>query len=213
MHFFIRFICLTVCTVMLAACAVPIRSVDKTTRKSDSPAIGEVQTAELGSKLLVQQDIEIVRGRKIAQIARGSMGLFPADFSGMYVRANNGEHYCGTVVFRDLLNNGKQNFVCFTDQEFREKNLPYEEAEDIVQRPTNIQRVLEYSGKSGNTISVFYKEFNETTGGAFIRPAFTQEFKFDLGESNVIGIKGARIELVQANNTGITYKVLGHFPR
>lgn len=209
MYFLFRSTCLAVCTVMLAACTIPIRSIDKTTKKSDSPAIGEVKTAELGSKLLVQQDIEIMRGRKIAPVARGSMGLFPADFSGMYVRANNGEHYCGTVVFRDPLNNGKQNFICFTDQEFREKNLPYEETEDIVQRPTNFQRVLEYSGKSGNAISVFYKEFNET----FIRPAFTQEFKFDLGESNIIGIKGARIEVVQATNTGITYKILGHFPR
>jgi len=91
--------------------------------------------------------------------------------------------------------------------------VPYEDAEDIVQRPANLQRVLEYSGKSANTISVFYKEFNETMNGAFIRPAFTQEFKFDLGESNVIGIKGARIEVIQASNTGITYKALSHFPR
>lgn len=208
-----RFVALAFTVIVLAGCAVAIRNVDKTTKKSDSPAIGETHTAELGAKLLFQQDVEVMRGRKVAQITRGSMGPFPADFAGMYVRANNGEHYCGTITMRDPLNNGKQNFICFTDQEFKEKGVPYDETEDIVQRPTNLQRVLEYSGKSGNTISVFYKEFNETNNGAFIRPAFTQEFKFDLGESSVIGIKGARIEVLQATNTGITYKVLGHFPR
>ena len=213
MHSLVRFVLIIVGVIAITGCAIPIRDVDKITKKSDVPPVGEIQTAELGAKLLLQQDVEVVRGRKVAQITRGSMGLFPADFFGMYFRANKGEHYCGTIVFRDPLNNGKQNLICFTDQEFREKNVPYVDAEDIVQRPTNLQRVLEYSGKSANAISVFYKEFNETMDGAFIRPAFTQEFKFDLGESNIIGIKGARIEVIQANNTGITYKVLSHFPR
>lgn len=176
------------------------------------PPIGETQTAELGSRLLYQQDVEIVRGRRVTQVTRGNIGLFPADFFGMYVRANDGKNYCGTITFRDPLNNGKQNAVCFTDKEFQSKNIPFEDAEEIVQNPRNFQQVLEYSGRSGNTISVFYKEFHETQDGAFIRPAFTQEFKFDLSESNLIGVKGARIEVIEATNTGITYKVISHFP-
>lgn len=204
---------LVIFSTSLVGCSVPIREVDKMVKKSDIPPVGEVNTAELGAKLLQQQDVEVVRGRKVAQVVRGSLGIFPADYQGMYMRANNGEHYCGNVTNRDPLNNGTKRFVCFTDQEFRALNLPYAEVEDIVQRPANLQRVLEYSGKSANTISVFYKEFNETTDGAFIRPAFTQEFKFDLNDSNVIGIKGARIEVIKANNTGITYKVISHFPR
>jgi hypothetical protein len=206
--------CLAFIVCTLSACAVPIRSVDKTVRQSDIPPIGETQTAELGAKLVLQQDVEVVRGKKLTQVTRGSLGIFPADYEGMYVRANGGEHYCGKITMRDLLNNGKQNMICFTAQEMSEKKeLPFIDAEDIVQRPSNLQRMLEYSGKSANTLSIFYKEFNETNNGAFIRPAFTQEFKFDLGEGNVIGIKGARIEVIQATNTGITYKVLAHFPR
>lgn len=200
-------------TSLLTACSVPIKSIDKTVKKSDVPAVGEIQTAELGAKLLSQQDVEIVRGRKVAQPTRGSMGLFPADFGDLYVRANDGEHYCGFIIFRDPLNNGKRQFICFTDQEFKEKGIAYEEVEEINQRPQNFQRVLEYSGKSGNSISVFYKEFNETKDGAFIRPAFTQEFKFDLADGSVIGVKGARLEVLQATNTGLTYKVISHFPR
>lgn len=192
---------------------VSIKNIDRNVLKSDIPAIGDVQTAELGSKMLEQKDVEVLKGRKVNNVARVTMGLFPADFFGMYVRANDGEHYCGNITYRDLLNNGKVHFVCFTDQEFKDKGLPYFDTEEIVSKPTNFQKVLEYSGRSGNTITVFYKEFNETKDGSFIRPAFTQEFKFDLSEGKTIGLKGARIEIVNATNTGITYKVLAHFPR
>jgi hypothetical protein len=186
---------------------------DSTIKKSDIPQIGIVQTAELGSNMLLQQDIEVIRGRKVSPIARGYQGPFPVDFFGMYVRVNNGEHYCGTIVNRDPLNYGKKQYLCFTDKEFQEKNITNKDAEDIVQKPTNFQRILEYSGKSTNTISLYYKEYNQTQNGAFIRPAFTQEFKFDLSESNVIGMKGARIEVIKANNTGIKYKIISHFNR
>lgn len=207
-----RLVWLVGLSMVIEAC-VSIKHLDTTVIQTDTPAIGAVQTAELGATLVVQLNTEVVRGKKLDQVTRGSLGLFPTDYGGMYVRANDGEYYCGLIVMRDPLNYGKQNRVCFTAQEMQEKNLPFVDAEEIVQKPTNFQRVLEYSGRTGNAISIFYKEFNEIQNGAFIRPAFTQEFKFDLGESNVIGIKGARIEVMQANNTGITYKVLAHFPR
>ena len=38
-------------------------------------------------------------------------------------------------------------------------------------------------------------------------------FKFDLADGSVIGVKGARLEVLQATNTGLTYKVISHFPR
>lgn len=139
-----------------------------------------------------------------------------ADFDGLYVRVNEGENYCGQItIFLPFGQRPEGVLVaeCWTEKEFSALNLPYVEGEKIIQEPTNLQKNLEYSGKTGNTISLFYKEFNGTTDGVFIRPAFTQEFKFDLSESNIIGMKGARIEVIQANNTGITYKVISHFPR
>jgi hypothetical protein len=49
-----------------------------------------------------------------------------------------------------------------------------------------------------------YREFKDNLA----RPAFTQELKYDLGQSRVIGYKGARFEVLDAGNTAITYKVL-----
>lgn len=62
---------------------------------------------------------------------------------------------------------------------------------------------LIYNGKIGNTIKISYREFKND----FARPAFTQEIVYDLSESNVIGFKGMRIEVVEANNSLIKFIV------
>ena len=40
---------------------------------------------------------------------------------------------------------------------------------------------------------------------------FTNEVSYDLGESKVIGYKGARLEVISATNTNITFKVVSDF--
>lgn len=68
----------------------------------------------------------------------------------------------------------------------------------------SFKRELVYSGVSQNTISILYREFQNDMA----RPAFSQELKYDLSQGTAIGYKGARFEVIKANNTGITYKVL-----
>lgn len=67
---------------------------------------------------------------------------------------------------------------------------------------------LLYNGKSGETIKVLYREFQDDMA----RPAFTQDLTYDLSESDVIGFQGVRIRVTKATNTAITYTVLRHFP-
>lgn len=198
---------------VLGGCTVAITDVDTSSQAEDSPLVGEIRTAELGERLVFQRSVEVVRGRKVEGVARGQNGPFPVDMSGMYVRANGGKYYCGLFTLRDPLNNGRVQNVCLTDTEFRATGVSFVETEQIVQKPTNFQRILEYSGRDGETLSIFYKEYSETVNGAFIRPAFTQEFKFDMGEGKTIGVKGARVEVLEATNTEIKYRVLAHFPR
>jgi len=66
---------------------------------------------------------------------------------------------------------------------------------------------LVYNGKSKNQIKIIYREYIENMA----RPAFTQELQYDLSESNIVGFKGARIEILEATNTTITYKILNDF--
>lgn len=69
---------------------------------------------------------------------------------------------------------------------------------------SSFKRELTYTGISGNTISIVYKEFKDDHA----RPAFSQELKYDLSQGREIGYKGARFEVISANNVAIRYKVI-----
>lgn len=73
--------------------------------------------------------------------------------------------------------------------------------------PNHFQQTLIYNGKIGNRIALGYREFS----GDVARPAFSNEVSYDLAESMVLGYKGARIEVIKATNTEITYKILSGF--
>ncbi len=64
-----------------------------------------------------------------------------------------------------------------------------------------------YNGKVGSGIKFIYREYINNTA----RPAFQQDLQYDLNESNIIGFKGLRIEIVNASNTNIEYKIISSF--
>src|SRR5690606_13439745 len=73
----------------------------------------------------------------------------------------------------------------------------------------SFQQTLIYSGKVGNKINISYREFS----GSLARPAFNNDVEYDLNESKQIGYKGALLEVIDANNQNITYKVLRNFKK
>ncbi|MDZ7585707.1 MAG: hypothetical protein U0938_12890 [Thiobacillus sp.] len=70
-----------------------------------------------------------------------------------------------------------------------------------------IQRTLIYNGKSGDKINIGYREFS----GNLARPAFNNNVEYDMSESAQIGYKGALLEIIEATNKHIKYKVLSNF--
>lgn len=69
------------------------------------------------------------------------------------------------------------------------------------------QQTLLYNGKVGNKVNIGYREFS----GSLARPAFNNSVEYDLSESSVIGYKGAQLEILEATNQHIKYKVLRNF--
>jgi hypothetical protein len=69
------------------------------------------------------------------------------------------------------------------------------------------QRELIYNGISGNIIKMIYREFIDNMA----RANFTQDLNYDLGQSNIISFKGCKLEVIDAKNTGIKYKILTTF--
>jgi hypothetical protein len=82
--------------------------------------------------------------------------------------------------------------------------ISYTRALADIESKVTFKRELVYSGISQNTVSILYREFFDDMA----RPAFYQELKYDLSHGNVIGYKGARFEVIKANNTTIRYRVL-----
>lgn len=67
---------------------------------------------------------------------------------------------------------------------------------------------LIYNGRVANHVRFIYREASP----AGIREAYTQELQYDLSESDIIGFRGARIQIFDATNIELTYKVLATFP-
>lgn len=67
---------------------------------------------------------------------------------------------------------------------------------------------LIYNGKSGDSVKFLYREF----ASGMARPAFDQGVQYDLKEGKVVGFKGARVEVIEATNVNLRYRVLTHFP-
>ncbi|HJV66199.1 MAG TPA: hypothetical protein VJ550_10730, partial [Geomonas sp.] len=62
--------------------------------------------------------------------------------------------------------------------------------------------------RSGDTIKILYREYS----GDLLRAPFSQDVQYDLKKSSTIGFKGARIEVINATNVKIQYRVLSSFP-
>ena len=76
-----------------------------------------------------------------------------------------------------------------------------------IYRPNGFQQTLVYLGKDGNKITFSYREFEDD----FARPAYTMDVTYSLDESNIIVFKIAKIEVIDASSSSITFRVLDNF--
>lgn len=68
----------------------------------------------------------------------------------------------------------------------------------------SIKNELIYSGKSGNTLRISYREYSNDLA----RPAFFQDLTYNLNESKYIVFKNYKIHVLQASNSGIKFQVV-----
>ncbi len=66
------------------------------------------------------------------------------------------------------------------------------------------RRELIYTGRSGSTIGVTYREY----ANDFARPAFFQDLKYDLDDSDTIVFRDWRLRVIEANNQHIRFAVV-----
>ena len=99
---------------------------------------------------------------------------------------------CGISVFNA--------YICATDGSYTRTKRP-------AAATNSFQQSIIYSGKVGTRIKFGYREFSGNTA----RPAFNNDVDYDLAESKIVGYKGARIEIIEATNESIRYRLLANF--
>jgi len=72
----------------------------------------------------------------------------------------------------------------------------------------SFEQELIYNGKTNNSVKFLYRELKNN----LMRDSFSQEVQYDLKDGAVIGFKGVRIEIVEATNLHLKYRVLKSFP-
>ena len=118
--------------------------------------------------------------------------------------------YFFPVIWKPKGNKSKICVKKVLGNDFCVKKLPEDavvENETFIYSDNTFQQSLEYAGRNGDILKFNFSEFSD----AFARQAFTREFQIDLSEGNIAAYKGAIIEIIDATNVQIKYKVIRNF--
>lgn len=197
---------------------------------SDYPGIGETKTVEVGESLVWKDKQATIPAIDIEQTIEHPAENLGKKFtltllSGRYVE--NGKDAFGTFykgkesnvlvdsqpvdfeggIYITNLDPTKTEIYLKSNQQplsYVRGGIPFKKSLHQKRDDLSFKKELVYTGISQKVVSILYREFNEDMA----RPAFSQDLKYDLSESNIIGYRGARFEIIKATNQELTYKTL-----
>ena len=217
------------CVGMLAGCGTPVqRNYAPKVVEGSSPPLGTTPTAQVGDSMLTEGSYSETDAIKVTQEIKGYIAWAFYSFTpGYYVKFSEdekGEYFVpeggpegGTMRHRAAATESQSLFIARSGKEACGINLHGDRActEDFeVERTTrrvylaeSFQRTLIYNGRIGNKINIAYRESSNDNA----HPAFNNNVEYDLGESKDISYKGAELEILDATNKSITFKVIKNF--
>jgi hypothetical protein len=191
------------------------------------PPIGQAVTADVGSTMLKQgKYIESEAVYLDAPVKVGALGTYT--FSKGYYLKEGGDSKNGfyqpepgpeggrvdagflTDPFKTMLVENQQDTVCgvsILNASVCRKSVQLKRLRRPSLSADSFQQTLIYSGRIGDKINIAYREFSNNQA----RPAFNNDVEYDLKASSVIGYKGAEIEILEATNRSIKYRVIRNF--
>ena len=225
--------------LILSSCAStpqlqPVNLVDKTL--IDYPEKGVTVSATLGERLVAKgyksdgPAIEIKEG-VLENSTFGNCAVSNQTLQSKFIsRTNpsNGDICAGPFFMTTTLDSGETNWNCpgevfnayicynkeddrFSREKSKKKNPMYKDLVRIVRKQvsssTNFVQELIYNGRVDNNIKFIYREFSED----MMRPAFNQTVQYDFNESKLISFKGLTLEIIEANNLLIKYRLISNF--
>lgn len=197
---------------------------------TDLPAIGEIKTVEVGESLVskdkqtsipaidIEQAIELptenlgakfvltaLPGRYIEK-GKDSFGKYYEPKAGKILV--DGKPITELGIYVTDLDNKKTEFYALSKNSiplsYPKSGIPFTKSVQQTRDELSFRKELVYTGIAQNVVSILYREFKDDMA----RPAFSQDLKYDLSESKIVGYRGARFEIIKATNQGLTYKTL-----
>ena len=145
----------------------------------------------------------------VCKLSKGDKDYYPSYINGIAQDAENSVRYDVRLSgntdgkYKICLRYGGLNGHC--KKKLSSSNFKY--TKGFISEQSSMQRVIEYAGKKDAFIKFIYTEYMD----GYIRDAFTREFEVDLNEGNIVAYKGAVMEIIEATNATISYKVIRHF--
>jgi hypothetical protein len=214
------------CAAALAGCATPKYNYVPQSKQISEPPINSVNTAYVGDTLLKQGRFTLQDAIRVDRpVQVGAYTLQPGHFtkhgddaeSEYYAPAAGGVAQPGSIQRAFLADPPISVRVHKYGPEVCVLNIMsmrvcrnvggYERVQIPVTSANSFQQTLIYSGMVGNKLNIGYREFSSDMA----RPAFNNDVEYDLSTSKVLGYKGARIEVLDANNEQIKYRVINNF--
>ncbi|WP_342606379.1 hypothetical protein [Pantoea agglomerans] len=220
MHSLRRITYITLAVTALVGCIPGPKSTVLKSAEFLKPHVGETATVYMGDPV-----IKSANGFKADALRLGfAKGTYSIIAAGTY--CNIGDHFYqntqnpSAVTFTDVAGNPtlRLNYVAYdpvkntvsppggyaySSKEISITRLP----EAICLQENSFVRTIEYNGNAGGVLKFTYREFSNDMA----RSAYTTDFTIDSSEGNTVTYKGARIKVVKADNSSITYTVLSGF--
>jgi len=212
-------------SLILSGCVTPAYNYSAKAIAVDKPAADSVITVAVGENVLFQGTLTEHDGVRVDEIVKvGLLGLYtltPAVY--LKVGEKDGKEFykpdlsSGAAIVRGLIADPPKMLqvtsadqlcvvtifnqpVCKSGAKFARRQFEIESADTL-------QQALIYNGRIDNRIRISYRE----SSGAPTRTLFSNDAEYDLNASRVIAYKDARIEVVEATNEYLKYRVLQNF--
>lgn len=223
-----QFMLLILIPLIVMGCSSNYHRVDPAVTPINTPQEGETATANIGDNILLQATYYTFDAIELRQELSRNFGCHNAT-AGWYIKTStdsdfdyytpapktrNGGHFyiAGGLCLgwvdaikreRDTgdlcLRNNSVRDLCDDDDDF---NLTTLELLHL----NSIQKSLIYNGMVGNKVLFAYREFSHQSNATH----YSNNVEYDLNESNVIGYKGVKIEILEATNRYLRYRVIKH---
>jgi hypothetical protein len=222
-------------SVMLAGCATPPPVALPDIQYIDQPALNTEASTEIGETLVAKGKVYVFEGLELQEritdngVAREyvvephAMRLERVDAQGhRYFVPSAEAYYVNDKMFARKVRpsnaflvhkaDGSLELQGYYDLTTAGKIFPasprFKVGKIMDRKQPNFRQELIYGGRVGSQIKLMYREYSDD----FVRPGFAQEAQYDLTNDQTVGFKGVRIQIIEATNTRLRYKVLRSFP-